>query len=168
MNLTKRIQDAYQSMREGMEWRYADILNNAIITQLSDDNIIKVVEKEIENCKNWHKTVNLYLKLDLGELFRVGKEEGLWIYDTTGKYIINFNLPRNKFREVRMAGVELANVFEETLNKSKLIKDFMEHLKTLFPDANIYTGHCRWYESSGNPEYCISIEIKLKEYEYEE
>jgi len=44
----------------------------------------------------------------------------------------------------------------------------MEHLKTLFPDANIYTGHCRWYESSGNPEYCISIEIKLKEYEYEE
>lgn len=165
MNLTERIQAAYKSMREGMEWKYADILNSAILTQLSDDNIIKVVEKEIENCKNWYKSVHIYLKLDLGELFRVGKEEGLWINNPSGHYRVDFGLDRDRIREGRTPDSkgELAKVYEETIKQTKLVKDFMEHLYEIFPDATVYPGHCRWYESSGNVEFWIGIEVKLKE-----
>lgn len=167
LNFTKRIQDEYKVIRNKMEKRYNEILTNIIDLQLSNEKIGEIVEQEIKSFKIHEGTrKHLYLKLKLEELFKIGKEEGLWTVDNDGN-IINFGLDTYIIQKDRIIesktkkSVYMYEVFDKFFKEDKLIKELEKRISELFPDANIGEGHCRFYEKSKYIEYYIGVTVPL-------
>ena len=164
INLTKKIQEAFIRMCQNNDKRYKEIINNIINSQLSDEQITDLVDKEISNFKKAPHTLNLgfYITLDLGELFRIGVEENLWVLDKNNK-AIDFSLSRNYIRQNHMDSIHAYELFEKFFKADENIINFRNRLMSLFPNSRISDGTCYWYEPSGNLELKFHISVNLNE-----
>ena len=142
-----------------MQTRYETLMNNIIASQLSDAHIQAILEKEIESAHIFKNTTfHTYFSLNLQKLF----DDGLWFTNAENE-LIDFSLKHTYIRSINNCGKYLTDRWEKWFKSEPVLQQFVEHLKSVFPDAKVQGPTCYWYESSGCLELKFEVEISLAE-----
>ena len=151
---TEYIHDRYRlKMKENQE-KYERIMKDILQTQLGFDTIKQKVDEFLQDEYVYrHKSNVFYLHVDVGELFK--NAGGFWVYNKDKK-IIDFNISRNSIRTL----TPTVDLYENFFQNCPILQAWIhEYLSVWFDGCKIYSPHCRWYESSGNLEVWIPIDI---------
>lgn len=100
----------------------------------------------------------LYLTVDLGELWDAGKTQQLWFHDESGK-LIDFSEPCEKIRQYPH---DVQAVYDTHFTNSLYVKRWISDLQSWFDGCGtVGRPHCRWFEPSGHVELWVSIKVEL-------
>jgi hypothetical protein len=120
-------------------------------------NVKQRVEKYMSDENNLkNKIYEFHANVDLGPLFEAGNERKLWLHNDKGD-LLDFSLRREQIRD---KPYEVLRMYECFFKDSALVKKWITELESWFEGCTIGEPHCRWHESSGNPELWVHIQAK--------
>ena len=165
--LSRYIQMKHDEILRKNKERYEEIMRRLIKDQLNFDAVFDKVKKMMDDYnKQLSNSVGVYLTLDVGELFQVGSEEGLWLVGKDG-YVVNFANSRDYIREYNKTPdgkKALSQVFQSFFENCPILEEWKRDcLCVWFGSAKyISEGTCYWYEKSGNLEikFCVSVAVR--------
>jgi hypothetical protein len=103
-----------------------------------------------------YKQYEFYVNVDLGELWKVGKEHHIWFHTDKGK-LIDFSISRE---EIRNKQSDILELYDAHFVESPFVKKWLCEVQSWFEGGVVGKPQCRWYETSGNTELWVQIQMK--------